>query len=236
MPEFLLKLDIKDRESLGAVRCMSGLQAATKDDFIWVKGVNALIEIDKELMRLPVINTFITDEHHNLFLSTQLTPVAKLETLDWQPLTEFPEVESPVASLPGRTNAKVKIKLVSSSAERKGAALLTTLDIWTQYGETAPGSRLLATKFAVSENKEVLIVGEPLPPVPGIEYWRTGDVFIPCGYDFELSIMREFINKKINDNKGFLVLFDKNGNWQRIDKTFLVMSKRSAVRLTTIND
>ena len=236
MPEFVLKLDIKDMESLGAVRCISGLQAATKDDFIWVKGVNALIEIDKELMRLPVINTFLTDEHHNLFLPTQLTPVAKLEPRDWQPLTEFLEVESPVASLPGRTNAKVKIKLVPSSAERKGAALLTTLDSWKQYGESAPASRLLATKFAVSENKEVLILGEPLPPLPGIEYWRTGDLFIPCGYDFELSIICEFVNNKINNNNGFLVLFDKNGNWQRIDKTFLVLSKRSAIRLTTIND
>jgi len=236
MPEFLLKLDIKDKESLGAIRCMNGLHAAEKDNFIWIKGINALIEMEKELMRLPAIVTFITDEQDNLFIPGKLTPVARLEELQWEPLTEFLDVEAPVAALPGKLTAKLKIKLIPSSTQRNGTALITTLDHWKQYAETAPATRLFATKFAVSENNEVLILGDLLPPLPGMEYWRTDDLLIPSGYDVELSIMREFINTKVNESNEHLTLFRTDGSWQKIDKTFLVASKRSAIRLTVVND
>jgi len=218
MPEFLLKLDIKNKESLGAVRCMEGLQAAEEGNCIWIRGINALLEMDKELLRLPATNTFIIDEENNLFLPGGLTPVA------------------PTAALPGKTNDKVKLKIIPSAIVRKGAAILTTLDVWKQYAETASETRLFATRFAVSEKNKVLIMGDPLPSLPGIEYWQTGNVLLPAGYDFEFSIMEEFVNKKLNENKSSVILFDKDGSWQKIDKSFFVISKRSAIRLTALND
>ena len=109
-------------------------------------------------------------------------------------------------------------------------------DVWKQYAKTASETRLFATRFAVSEKNKVLIIGDPLPSLPGIEYWQTGNVLLPAGYDFELSIMEEFVNKKLNENKSAVILFDKDGSWQRIDKTFFVVSKRSAIRLTAMHD
>ncbi len=236
MPEFLLKLDIKNKESLGTVRCMEGLRAAEEENCIWIRGINALIEMDKELLRLPATNTFIIDEQNNLFLPGGLTPVAVLKPLEWTSLTEFISVEAPTAALPGKTNGKISIKIIPSAIARKGAALVTTLDVWKKYAETASETRLFATRFAVSEKSKVLIIGDPLPSLPGIEYWQTGEVLLPAGYDFELSIMQEFVNKKLNENKSFVILFDEDGSWQKIDKSFFVISKRSAIRLTAIND
>ena len=236
MPEFLLKLDIKNKESLGAVRCMEGLQAAEEGNCIWIRGINALLEMDKELLRLPATNTFIIDEENNLFLPGGLTPVAILKPLEWTSLTGFITVEAPTAALPGKTNDKVKLKIIPSAIVRKGAAILTTLDVWKQYAETASETRLFATRFAVSEKNKVLIMGDPLPSLPGIEYWQTGNVLLPAGYDFEFSIMEEFVNKKLNENKSSVILFDKDGSWQKIDKSFFVISKRSAIRLTALND
>lgn len=236
MPEFLLKLDLKNKESLGAVRCMEGFRAAEEENCIWIRGINALIEMDKELLRLPATHTFIIDEQNNLFLPGGLTPVAILKPLEWIALTEFITIEAPTAALPGKTNDKFTIRIVPSAVIRKGTALLTTLDVWKQYAETASETRLFETRFAVSEKNNVLIMGDTLPSIPGIEYWRTGDVLFPAGYEFELSIMQEFVNKKLNENKSAVILFDKDGSWQWIDKSFFVISKRSAIRLTEIND
>ena len=236
MPEFLLKLDIKNKESLGTVRCMEGLRAAEEEYCIWIRGINALLEMDKELLRLPATHTFIIDEQNNLFLPGGLTPVAILKALEWRALTEFITVEAPTAALPGKTNDKITLKIIPSAIVRKGAALLTTLHVWKQYAETASETRLFATRFAVAEKNQVLIVGDPLPSLPGIEYWQTGDVLLPSGHDFELSIMQEFVNKKLNENKSAVILFDKDGSWQKIDKSFFVISKRSAIRLTPIHD
>ena len=215
---------------------MEGLRAAEEENCIWIRGINALLEMDKELLRLPATNTFIIDEQGNLFLSGGLTPVAILKPLEWIALTDFISVEAPTAALPGKTNEKVSIRIILSAVERKGTALLTTLDVWKQYAETASETRLLSTRFAVSEKNKVLIMGVPLPSLPGIEYWQTGDALIPAGYDFELSIMREFVNKKLNENKNSLIVFDKEGGCQKIDKAFFVVSKRSAIRLTPMND
>ena len=236
MPEFLLKLDIKNKESLGTVRCMEGLRAAEEENCIWIRGINALIEMDKELLRLPATHTFIIDEQNNLFLPGGLTPVNILKPMEWTSLTGFISVEAPTAALPGKTNDKVNIKIIPSAIVRKGAALLTALDIWKQYGETASETRLFATRFAVSEKNKVLILGDRLPSLPGIEYWQTGNVLISAGYEFELSVMQEFVSKKLSESKNSVILFDKDGSWQKIDKSFFVVSKRSAIRLTAMND
>ena len=215
---------------------MEGLRAAEEENCIWIRGINALLEMDKELLRLPATNTFIIDEENNLFLPGGLTPVAILQPMEWTSLTDFIVVEAPTAALPGKTNDRINIKIIPSAIERKGTALLTTLDVWKQYAETASETRLFATRFAVSEKNKVLIMGDPLPSLPGIEYWQTGDVLLPAGFDFEVALMEEFVNKKLNENKSAVILFDRNGSWEKIDKSFFVMSKRSAIRLTVIND
>jgi hypothetical protein len=236
MPEFILKLEEKNKKSLGAVRCMAGLQAAQDGAFMWIKGINALTDIDTVLKQLPVKNTFLLDEDDNLFFPGALTPADRLKALNWQPLIEFIGIELPVTALPGKAVGAVNLKLIKSSKERKGNALLTALDTWKQYAETAPESRLLTIKFAVSEQANALIIGDPLPPVPGREYWETNNILIPAGYDFEFSIMVSFIQKKLNADKSSVILFDIDGSWQKIDKSFFVAGKRSAVRLTKVNN
>ena len=114
--------------------------------------------------------------------------------------------------------------------------MLTSLEEWKQYAETAPGVRLERLKFAVSEKKEVLVIGEPLPSIPGMEFWQTADVLIPSGYDLEFDLLSGFIQQRFNSNNNSFVVFDKDCNYQVIDKNFFVTAKRSAVRTTIIND
>jgi len=231
MPEYIFKMEKRNGESLGSVRCMDGLQVAEEDDHIWLKA-QGLSELSVELMQLPVKSTYIKDEYDNLFIPGKLTPEEVLREMSWQPLTGYIKVESPVAALPGIINQKIEIRLVSSIKERKGKALLTSLSLWKHYAETAPGTRLSALKFAVSENNEVLIIGTPLPPLPGTEFWDAGNILIPSGYDLEVDLMKDFIQRKLNEHNSSFVVFDSESRYQLIDKNFFVAAKRSAVRST----
>lgn len=236
MQHFILKLELKDKDSLGAVRCTEGLMVAEDSSFIWIKGDNVLLNADFHLKQLPVKTTFLADDNNNLFIPGKLTPVEKLKALEWIPLSTFIQVEAPVAAFPGQTNEKVEIKLVVSKTERKGIALLTSLAIWKQWAESAPGIRLERLKFAVSEKKEVIVIGDPLPPIPGKEYWAIDDILLPSGFQFEFSFVSAFIAEKLNEDGRSLILFDSGGNWRTIDKAFFSNSNRSAVRLTTLNN
>ena len=236
MAEFVLKLLETDKASLGAVRCMEALRVAEEEGSIWLRGINASIEMDASLKKLPVQNTFITDQENNLFNVGSVTPVGKLKDLNWQPLTDFIKVEMHNAAFPGKTNSKIPIRLVKTTKAREGTAMLTTLETWKKYAETVSELRLRAIKFAVSNKNEVLVTGHPLPSIPGKEFWEINDLLIPAGYEFEMSIIPVFINERLNKNRKAIILFDTNGRWQKIDKLFFVAGKRSAVRLTKIND
>jgi hypothetical protein len=236
MSEVIFKLEGKDKESLGTVRCIDGLRAAEDGDHIWLRGISSLDGMDTRLKQLPVKNTFLTNEKKHLFLPGALTPVDVLKELQWLPLVEFIKVEPPVAAFPGKTGEKVSVRLVQSGKERKGNALLTSLKAWKQYAETAAESRLQSVTFAVSGKDEVMVRGCPLPPLPGKEYWEAEDLLIPAGYDFELSMMSAFISKKLNENRNLLIVFDTEGGWQKIEKEYFVAGKRSAIRSTKLNN
>ncbi len=236
MKEWVFQLSKDDYESLGSVRCMQDLQIALEENKIWLKGIKASAVPDANLLKLPLKKTFLLDGQDNLFLTGAATPTEKLHALDWHPIASFINVEAPVSSLPGKSNDKVNIRLKASSIDQPGIALLTNLNVWKAYAEKAAETRLKAVRFAVAENEGVLIIGNPLPPLPGQEYWSYGNLLLPCGYDFEFAIMAKLINQKLQTDEDDVILFDTTGGWQRIPASYFIPATRSAVRLTQVNN
>jgi hypothetical protein len=233
---YVFEIDISQLPALGAARCIEGLMAASEGNTIWVKGIGAGWKEDAILRQLPVKRAYTLDEQQRLFALNAFTPSAVLPQLDWKPLSVFIPVSMPVSTMPGKTNATVAVKLVVSSGEKKGDALLTSLDTWKVYAETAPATRLARLRFAVSGKNEVLVIGHPLPALPGKEYWFSNDILLPCGMDWELPLMSPIIAKQLNPSGDAILLLDENAGWQSIMKTFFVPAKRSAARLTKTND
>jgi hypothetical protein len=104
--------------------------------------------------------------------------------------------------------------------------------VWQQYAATAPEVRLLGLRFAASANDQVLVLGTPLPPVPGKEYWSTHDLLLPAGFDFELPLAAGLLAAKLNPRNDAVLRFGPDGSWEKIPKEALVPASRSAARLT----
>lgn len=231
----ILLIAKKDKEALGAVRCIDGLKAAENSKGIWLSLDEEQAKSTASIQQLPVLKTYFIDAHNYLFLPGNVTPVDTLDTLQWQPIQLFIPVEIPVAAMPGKTNSQVQIRIVASEKVRNGNALLTSLAVWKAYAKNAAAVRLQALKFAVSEKEEVFITGNPLPSIPGKEYWIHDKMTLPCGYDFEWPFLAAAIAAKLNVQDE-LIVFDENSNWQRIAENYFVHATRSAIRLTTINN
>ncbi len=232
MRELIFTFNLNNIESLGNVRCMEEIQIAIDENLIWLRGIIDTPDIDIKIKQLPAKDTFIINENNLLFAPKSLTPISLIPVLEWKPIKELIKVETPIAAMPGNPNEKVEIKLKQSNLNKNGDALLATLAIWKEYSEIASAIRLEQLKFAVSEKNEVLIVGNPLPPIPGNEYWLENGILLPCGYNFEIPIVADLINKKLNDKNDSILLFNLNGTFQKIDRSFLVKARRSAIRLT----
>jgi hypothetical protein len=232
MREHIIVLQKKDKQALGAVRCLSGLLAAVEYDLIWVRGIFAAGDADKKIRQLPAIRSFTLDEQESLFPVGSLTPVGKLREMDWEPLEDFIGLEIPTSAMPGQVTEKYWPGLIASSRVAEGNALLTSLDVWRSYAETAPQARLEKIRFAASANKQVILLGTPLPPVPGKEYWMNNNILLPSGLDFEIPVVSALIAKKFNPANDHILLFDDDGSWDKIAADSFVPVTRSAVRLT----
>jgi hypothetical protein len=232
MKEVILVLSITDKAALGTVRCLPGLQAAEEAGFIWVRGIAVNDETDLRIRQLPGLHTYTLDADDNLFPPHGLTPVGKLQPMNWVPLSAYITVTLPVSALPGKIDQRLSVKLVPARQSQKGNALLTDLHTWKVYGEMAPLVRLQQTRFAVSEENKVLIIGEPLPALPGKEYFLVNTLLIPCGFEFDPPIISSLIGSQFNPDNDSLLLFNTDSSWEEIPKDAFVQSSRSAIRLT----
>jgi len=228
--EAVLVLESKYRDTLGGLRAIPGLKAAGDGALIWLRGIEAGIAPDKRIASLPVLNRYTTDEEERLFPDKQKTPIARLPKLDWQPIKAFVAIELPVSAMPGKLFLPMTIRLSRYGTVHEAFALLTDLDSWKIYAETAAETRLQQLRFAVSGRGEALVIGLPLPQLPGKYFWPREQMLLPVGYDLDPPIVASLVEAP-NET---LMLFDPDGSWQVIGIASFQPARRSAVRLTTI--
>lgn len=231
MSEWILQLDPGRKSELGSVHYMEGLSAREDGGLIWLKYVSTSADLPPALRQLPVKKIWRLEGEY-LFELNHSTPSSSLPAGNWLALPDFLPVYSPISAMPGTLPAKAAWKLSASDRIRKGDAIVTSLAAWQHYAATASSVRLDVLRFAVSAQREVLIMGEPLPPIPGIEYWLYQNILIPSGFDFENDLVADILCRKAgNDHENFF-LINENASLQKIPVSFFVAASRSAVRMT----
>ena len=126
------------------------------------------------------------------------------------------------------------LQLLPSTEYHPGVALKVKLADWQVYAETAPEIRLSALRFALSAAGDVLVMGEPLPPLPGIEYWLRDSILLPAAYDLEWPLVAGLFNQRENSKGSYFLLFEKDGNWQKIEKRCFVPASRAGIRQSKV--
>jgi hypothetical protein len=235
MKERIAVLPIKERDALGAVRNLLHLRVAEDGDLLWLRGIEADAGPNLRVQQLPVLNTYTLDEHGNLFPVGGTTPTNKLKELKWYPVAEYVNVELPTSALPGMTAERYKVRITASAREREAKALMTSFSVWEEYATRASELRLERLRFAVSENKDVLILGTPLPPIPGKEFWMHHSILIPCGFDFEVTLVADLLAEKLDPSHNSIFVFNADGAYEKISNMDFAPATRSAVRLTKKN-
>lgn len=217
-------------DQVGHIRAVPGWKAAMHNDEIWLKG-----PLDNEknqllLHSLPMLRSYEVDEQHRLFPTGKLTPVALLKELEWQELPVFLPLTLPVSALPATLGDKVSVSLQRSINTQPAYAIQTNFDTWKEYVNTAPLVRLQQLEFAVSASQEVIIVGQPLPGLPGKSYWINGKLLIPAGYDFNPPIIGDLLNQRFRSDGQEFILFNEQGEQTAIAVACFKPADRATIR------
>ncbi len=232
MKHWVFQIAIKDRSALGAVRCFPGLMVKEKADGLWLELPKTTEQVPREIRKLPLQQTFTLDAEGNLFPVGKQTPIATNWQLTAATIAEFMPVSLPVSAFPAQVDRVFRSKLVSSDRERQVVGLLANWEPFLHYVSLAAKARLGKLQFAVSENREVLVLGGPVPTIPGQALWSMQEVLLPAGLDFEYSGLLPLFKKKYLAKGGAFGLFREDGSWERIDKDAFQAVTRSAVRIT----
>jgi hypothetical protein len=134
--------------------------------------------------------------------------------------------------MPAAPDSQYTMRLSPTTRPAEPFAILTTLTNWKIYADTAPLIRLQDLSFAVSETGEVLVIGTPLPPIPGSVFTLQDNLLLPAGYDFDPPAIGQFIYSVTGTESNTLLLFHTDGQWEKIPGTCFVRASRSAIRLT----
>jgi hypothetical protein len=234
---FLLKLDRKDERPLFRLRTESRLEVAETKSFLWVRANQVDKALQQQLKALPSIGTYRL-EQGLLFPEGGSVPTGSLPTsLKWQAVGDWVTPEPPPSVMPPLKAPEPawSLELVKATQEQAVVALLVKADAWFDYVETAPKARLDALSFALSDDKRALIIGQPLPPLPGQLYWQVEQLLLPAGWSLAHPVLGPLLSQSMSPKSGGYALVHDHKNWEVIPFANVIAADRASVRLSSQN-
>ena len=171
---------------------------ATCESFRWIqfdeKAFNreSLIGVEELASQLPGV--LFLERQGKLFRKGAKVASGSLPAkLDWQPITSVLDLKLPTAALSARAAGVPRkvLRLVRSTKEVPAAAVIVDFVELGAWVNSAPQVRLDCLQFSclvernASGQRNALVMGVPLPPLPSQHLWRRDRVLIPMGWDWD---------------------------------------------------
>ncbi|RYY53838.1 MAG: hypothetical protein EOO09_16565 [Chitinophagaceae bacterium] len=226
---FVFQMDTANLERLSPVRAMRELRVCIDGETTWLQLENPGPVLPDQIRQLPFSATYEL-KNGLLFPPGKPTPVADLPQLAWTTPAAVLPLELPVSLLPGQVTGRVALVLLPGETEQESTVLMTGYDSWKLYGETASQTRLDRVSYAVSEDGSILVMGDPLPALPGRAFYVSGDFILPSGFVFNLPVeLFPQVMQQVFPADNW-ILFDRNSTWTAIPKNYFVNARRSGIR------
>ena len=227
---------LPEEEAAGAakLRLIAGVEVCAAGDGVWLRGPALDAGLARALRGLPGAERFRVDERGRLTRIGKRLPSGALPGGPWQPIagwmTPRPQSASRPAAAGGFTRAR--LALIRSGAPAEAGALLLALADWSRWALAAPEIRLQPLRFAVSETDEVLVVGTPLPPLPGKRFVNHDGVLVPAGFTWDPPVDAAELRAIHGASIGDVLLLDGGDAHPLVEGSAFVRATRSAVRLS----
>jgi len=234
MKEQVVVIAAADVEQLGHVRCIAGLHVAVRTDQLWIRGILDDGNVDLRIRQLPALHRYVLNQNDQLFLPNGQTPVAYLPRLEWKSILQFLPVEWPVAAFAGQAELQVAPRLVPSGKEENAVMLQSTLQNLQDWAQTAPEIRIKCLKMVADRDGNVLLMGFPLPSIPGKSFWSCEGLLLPARFNLEFPMLAPTILARCNPEGDALVMLHADGSWKRIPLALFVAASRSGIRQTPL--
>lgn len=188
---------------------------------------------DEEIFRkLPLVGRWTADADGQLTREGSRVPEAILPLVGWQPLADLLPVAPPRRSAPGMPPPAVGFRLVPDDGGHPATALICRFSDFSAWVSWALSARIECLRFACCEDGRALVVGTPLPPVPGAGWHRAGRLWLPCGWRLPDHVWVELLEEILGLGSNRMSLVHPDGSHEEVDEENLIPATRPAVRST----
>lgn len=218
-----------DLNALGKVlHCR--VKVAVDVSHIWIR-------YDSDDERVASVAACINGRHFQLLESNLLVPLGsavateRLPELEWRDLERVLELKLPSAALPGRLAAAglPELKLLRGGAERPAAAGLYPLEAFLNWVVTAPQFRIQKLMACTSE-QEILVIGNPLPPLECEFLCQEGRLFTPAGMTWYPRIDAEQVLEYFDVAEDEILLWTHSDQFWSVPIEFVKPLRRGSIR------
>lgn len=228
MSEWAVRMEPEEAVRAATLRGVAGVLACADDGVVWVR-VPAGERMESTVATLPG-RRFRVLEDGQLVAASDRVPSAWLPDCEWQPIDVFFTVTLPVAGFVSGRASRVRLQLVRSTRETEADGLLVDAASWYAFVDTAPEVRLNCLRFAVSGDGRVLVLGEPLPPLPGIRLSVSHGIAIPCGLAWVPAVDAETVRRVFDVADDATVLWTDSDEREVVSSESLMRASRSSAR------
>ncbi|MDB6112408.1 MAG: hypothetical protein JWR69_4158 [Pedosphaera sp.] len=221
-----------DRDALAAIRVFPGTECAEIGGIVWLRGEDLSEDLERALAQIPGLERFELLAPDRLKSPRSRIPCGTLPPRSWRALKDTIVPSLPLATLPGEARQKLALTLVRSRAEQTPSALITTLAAWADFASQAPMVRLEPLSFAVNEDRQTLVLGQPLPPLTGVRLVNQAGILTPCGYAWSPAVSASMLRELFGLGADDVAVLAADGTHQLVRAEQFVRASRSAARLT----
>ena len=231
--EAVFTVSVDQLNNIYSIRLIPNLKIAKvkESNLFWFRGISVEEAFNADV-QLVNIKTIWQLNNELLFPIGKQTPETELPELEWESIIDYLKVEPPTSAMKSAEPQLIQLSLSGHDSDETINGLQTDLQHWLEFANTCPKHRLSNLRYACSEQQKVLILGQPLPPLPGSTFWRAGKMLIPSGYRFEPTIGLMEVENMLKLNQEIAV-FNANMSYEVIPLAAFEGASRSSIRRTT---
>lgn len=224
-------LTLAESEALALLRLEPTLEIAVAEKHLWVRGDFAHCET--KLTHLRVVEIFEELPDDLLGISGSKVPVRKLPSdLAWRPISEATRLRLGQSAYPGTAEDGIPLRLIRSEIVRPIRMLSLKLAAFSQWVGSSPSIRFRDLTFACSIDGQVLVRGNPVPPLPGRRYVLEDGLAMPAGFALDPPLPVSVVRRLFDTNRAAVIRFEEDAEVEVIEDSVFVPVTRAGVRMT----
>lgn len=227
-----LKISAEHQYYLGQIRHWPGLKIAKEGDDFWISGLSSEQADSLEVATIPFASLYRVREGLLFPVGSEL-PVAKSPKLFWSPIAQMLSVEFPADNFNYfGVQEKIAMKLAKANRSEQPFAISVPMEILKTYLTDVPAIRLRDLSWCVIGQDTAMILGLPVPSLPGETFWKRGKTLFPAGYDYQYPFFGAEAQSMLDPEGVHWVVWTDPDSYLLIPQNHFVALSRSAFHLT----